>query len=72
MIKITIISVLTAGQIFLLTGCGGRENGSSLSGEERKKSIFWQIRKPKMQLDPIEEKDMPSVYYPVKDREQDK
>ncbi|MBD3296225.1 MAG: hypothetical protein GF392_02515 [Candidatus Omnitrophica bacterium] len=71
MVKSITTAVLIAGQIFLLSGCGGENNDTGVTGQEREKSVFWQTLKPRMQLDPIEEKHMPSVYYPVEGREQE-
>ena len=34
--------------------------------EERRRSIYWQLEKPEVQLDPIAEEETPNVFYPTK------
>jgi hypothetical protein len=59
----------------LLAGCGiDRGQDQSLTPaqlEEREKSVFWQFVQPRIQLDPIEEKEVPAIVSPgPEEREQ--
>lgn len=63
--------------IFLgvVAGCGEDEpRDQTLTpthGEQREKSVFWQFVQPRIQLDPIEEKEVPVILYPgPEEREQ--
>lgn len=67
--KNIMILFLTILVFFLSSGCEiSRPDEDNMSEEHRKKSIFWQFRQPKLQLDPIQQKEMPDVYVPVKEQ----
>ena len=52
----------------LFAGCGIDEpQDQTLTPEhreQREKNIFWQFVQPRIQLDPIEEKEVPIILYP--------
>jgi len=61
--------------IIFLAGCGpSGESGEKLTPEQeeaREKSVFWQFEEPCVQLDPIEEEEIPQVIRPtIKEEEQ--
>ena len=49
-----------------LAGCGnsGTDRGPE-TDEQRKKSVFWQMEQPKIQMDPVSEEEIPSVFSPT-------
>jgi len=53
----------------LLGGCGspGGEKEQLTPEEEqaREKSVFWQLQEPRVQLDPVEEEEIPAVMGPT-------
>jgi hypothetical protein len=64
--------------IFCLFGCGSngqeKQKLSSAEKEQRQREVFWQFTEPKIQLDPIQEQEFPTVIEPVyfKDKQNDK
>ncbi|MFH1664581.1 MAG: hypothetical protein ABIA77_00320 [Candidatus Omnitrophota bacterium] len=65
----TAVLIVTA---FFMAGCGnaGPREGKVLSDQEegRRSGFFWQLTKPRIQLNPIEEEEMPSVFFPGKEK----
>lgn len=65
--KIMLVIVLS---VILLSGCKvstDTEKTEVTSKEEaRRKSIFWQMKEPRVQLDPVEEQEYPMIYHSTK------
>ena len=59
--------------VFLFAGCGasGKDTGKTTPEQEeaREKSVFWQMQEPRVQLDPIEEEEVPPVMAPTMEGE---
>ena len=59
--------------VFSLAGCGasGKDAGEMTPEQEeaREKSVFWQMQEPRIQLDPIEEEEIPPVMSPTMEGE---
>jgi len=54
----------------MVAGCGNANTGSEGDPtelqQERRRGVFWQFMQPRIQLDPIEEEEIPGVIFPVK------
>ena len=59
--------------VFFLAGCGvSGEKVEKMTPEQeeaREKSVFWQMQEPRIQLDPVEEEEVPAVMSPTMEGE---
>ena len=52
--------------LIMTAGCkGDAEEKVSPEEEARRRDVFWQFDQPRVQLDPIEEEEVPAVFYPA-------
>lgn len=72
--RTTRYAALIALALFL-GGCGKSEDSGPTNGEstrgKREEGIFWQYVRPRIQLDPIEEKEVPVVFMPTRKGEKE-